>query len=125
VRLSVGVCCLSVVSQSLILPVSQSVRQTASPILTFYTLAPVRAGFSTDGTLPLDGVSQWAAILGGSNPTRTMIVIGNSTNECSWTAEDPRYHLSASPERDGADLPAGHWTDGAALQCGFAIKDYR
>jgi hypothetical protein len=79
-------------------------------------------GFSTDGTLPLDGVSQWAGILGGT-PSRTKIVIGNSTNECSWDAQDPRYHLSASLARDGSDLPAGFW-NANKLGCGFAIKEY-
>lgn len=87
-------------------------------------------GLSTAGTLPLDGVSQWGGLVHGT-PPRTRIVIGNSTNECSWESTDPRYHLSADPLRDGADLPAGYWHSvgqavgkGTTLGCGFAIKEY-
>lgn len=80
------------------------------------------AGFANNGTLPLDGVSQWAGILGGKR-ARSTIVIGNSTNECSWSKDDPRYHRHASLTRDGADLPAGVWK-GSKVGCGFAIKDY-
>ena len=57
---------------------------------------------------------------------RSKIVIGNSTNACSWHASDPRHHANADPARDGSDLPAGFYlgASGSALACGFAIKEY-
>ena len=50
------------------------------------------AGYDLQGTLPLDGVSQWAALSGKTPATpRTEVVLGNSTNLCSWQDEnDPR-----------------------------------
>lgn len=93
----------------------------------FATISAV-AGFGLNGTLPLDSIDQWAAILGepaAANP-RTKIVIGNSTNMCSWSVSDPRHHANADPARDGGDLPGGFYlgASGSALACGFAIKEY-
>lgn len=85
------------------------------------------AGYNLTGTLPLDGVNQWAAITGTALPPRDTVVIGNSTNECSWEVSDPRYHGHASVSAHGADLPAGAFSVGgsaAAVGCGFAIKKY-
>eukprot|EP00051_Salpingoeca_urceolata_P032885 m.17902 g.17902 ORF g.17902 m.17902 type:complete len:312 (-) comp5572_c0_seq1:77-1012(-) len=41
-------------------------------------------GIPTNGTKPLDGVSQWTGLLhpSSSKPSRTQLVIGNSTNYC-------------------------------------------
>jgi hypothetical protein len=94
----------------------------------FATISTV-AGFGLNGTLPLDSIDQWGAILGdfaGASGPRTKIVIGNSTNMCSWHASDPRNHANADPARDGSDLPAGFYlgASGSALACGFAIKEY-
>ena len=53
-------------------------------------IAPADVG----GSLPLDGVSQWAALSGaaapGAPPRRTNITLGNSTNMCAWKSGDPR-----------------------------------
>lgn len=57
----------------------------------------------TNGTLPLDGVSQWKAISSGDAPDqpRTQFVYGNSTNMCSWK---------------------GNVGEMAKLPCGFGIR---
>ena len=74
----------------------------------------VPAGYTLDGTLPLDGVSQWHALraVDQAAPVRTEIVLGNSTNLCSWTNEnDPRR--------------ARYLRDDSSSQqkgCGFAIR---
>ena len=66
------------------------------------TLADV-AGYTLDDTLPLDGVNQWPAIVAAASgtapplPPRNFIVLGNSTNACSWSADDDRYHGSKFP----------------------------
>ena len=115
------------------------------------TLSSV-AGYDLRGTLPLDGVDQWAflaaqplgeaaaaarAATGRAGPfpsARASLVVGNSTNDCSWAPTDPRYHGAANR----ADLPNGApevqavqaAVRGAgagkkkkhALQCGFATR---
>ena len=88
------------------------------------TLSTV-AGYSLDGTLPLDGVDQWGYITGATKTgaARTSLVIGNSTNMCSWPKGDPRYHGAATIATAGADLPAGAPELGkVTLGCGFAIR---
>jgi len=107
------------------------------------TLSSV-AGYDLDGTLPLDGVNQWAALkatakgefevarhLGRGQKKHSMVVIGNSTNACSWPIDDPRYHFSdelLEGARRGADVPSGAalaslygYEAAASLGCGFAI----
>ena len=80
------------------------------------------AGLDTRGTLPLDGVSQWAAMqnvattgrLGAATPPRKHVTLGNSTNSCSWPKGDPRrtrYEV-------GGELSELAGT----VDCGFAIR---
>ena len=88
------------------------------------TLSTV-AGYSLSGTLPLDGVDQWQLItgatpLGTAGVGRTTLVIGNSTNMCSWPTSDNRYHGHATLANAGADLPAGAVAPGVG--CGFATR---
>jgi hypothetical protein len=98
---------------------------------------------------PIDGVNQWDAIVAaargepagaiapprasrgaGSAPSnRTLLVIGNSTNECSWTASDPRYHGAAGVAEAfarGGDVPeplgGGSGAAKDSVGCGFAIR---
>eukprot|EP00040_Diaphanoeca_grandis_P003760 m.25803 g.25803 ORF g.25803 m.25803 type:complete len:638 (-) comp15175_c0_seq1:193-2106(-) len=87
------------------------------------TLSSV-AGYDLNGTQPLDGVNQWLALT-SLNPVgpRTHIVLGNSTNMCSWPKNDPRYHGRATIARDGADLPNGATENGDTLGCGFSIRE--
>lgn len=72
------------------------------------TLSSV-AGFDLQGTLPLDGVDQWAAFNAPEVPAsypRQYVVLGNSTNACRVAAQ--RQAASAS---DAAAKPA----------CGFGV----
>ena len=72
------------------------------------------AGYNLSGTLPLDGVSHYNAIIGSSDkPPRDDIVLGNATNLCSWRFGDPR--------REKYKRESG-WTS-ASLGCGFAIRN--
>ena len=75
------------------------------------TLSKV-AGYNLSGTLPLDGVSQWNEIRNSGNLSpRTAVVLGNSTDKCSWEAGDPRRAIyEGMPQAE-------------ALGCGFAIRD--
>lgn len=79
----------------------------------FPTLADI-AGYDLKGTLPLDGVSQWSGISSTSTltPPRTSVVLGNSTNLCSWDEGDPRRSRYVS---------AGIISTTAG--CGFALRD--
>lgn len=71
------------------------------------------AGYDLEGTLPLDGVSHHDAITGKTAmPPRDFIVVGNSTNLCSWKVGDSRR-----AKYDDAE------SVGASLGCGFAIRD--
>ena len=76
----------------------------------------VPAGYDLNGTLPLDGVSQWNFLAGegGLSPARTEVVLGNSTNLCSWTDEgDPRrakYLSNATSDKGcGFGIRSGQW----------------
>lgn len=77
------------------------------------TLASM-AGLDLSQSLPLDGLSHWAALTGAADspsPVRRSVTLGNSTNACSWPKGDPRrskYEV----------LPAA----AQALGCGFAIR---
>lgn len=70
------------------------------------------------GLQNLDGVSQWAAITSIGNPDaglwspppRSGLVIGNSTNECTWSGLNQRI-----TERSDPLVAAG------AVGCGFSI----
>jgi len=79
------------------------------------TLSSV-AGYPLTGTLPLDGVSQWGQISGSEDratPPRSGLVLGNSTNLCSWPVGDPRrsrYETAAAVQD-------------AKLGCGFGIRE--
>jgi len=81
------------------------------------------AGYPLTGTMPLDGVSQWAEISGSSStargdpPPRTGLVIGNSTNLCSWPQGDPRR---AKYEQNGIQPTTGRDN---LLGCGFGIRE--
>lgn len=97
------------------------------------TLASV-AGYDVSTIpLPLDGVNLWSSFVaaargeahisseGEERTNRTVLVIGNSTNECSWASDDPRYHGAAGIAEAfalGGDVPAPMNN----LGCGFAIR---
>ena len=80
------------------------------------------AGLDTRGTLPLDGVSQWAAMqnvastgeLDAATPPRKHVTLGNSTNICSWPEGDPRR----ARYEEGGELS----TLAGTVGCGFAIR---
>ena len=71
------------------------------------------AGYPLTGTLPLDGVSQWDSIHQGGTAVRTDIVLGNSTNLCSWKVGDPRRKRYENDENISKSL----------TPCGFSIRD--
>ena len=75
------------------------------------TLSKV-AGYNLSGTLPLDGVSPWNEIRSSGNLSpRTAVVLGNSTDKCSWEEGDPRRAIyEGMPQAE-------------VLGCGFAIRD--
>jgi len=83
------------------------------------TLADV-AGYNLTGTLPLDGVSQWNGISRGEvqdiSFARNSLVLGNSTNLCSWQVNDPRRTKYEDPIN----------SNGAKIQttagCGFGLR---
>jgi len=84
------------------------------------TLADV-AGYDAKGGLPLDGVSQWAAInapttflTAGASYPRQYVVLGNSTNDCKWAADarqDDQPSAMAAPTDVGCGF-AVHLNDG-------------
>ena len=77
----------------------------------FATLGEV-AGFDTrNGTLPLDSVSQWTSLNMMSESPRDVVVLGNSTNTCSWKVGDAR--------RVRYDRL---WGSDGDKGCGFAIR---
>ena len=86
------------------------------------------AGLNTSGTLPLDGVSQWAAMqhvadhydVAGAptSPPRRHVTLGNSTNSCSWPKGDPRR---ARYEAGGL-LPDTVDDGKQMVSCGFSIR---
>ena len=71
------------------------------------------AGYDLTHTLPLDGVSQWEEISGrrlrhhSAPPPRTAVVLGNSTDKCSWKEGDPRRSKYTQQQ----------------LGCGFATRN--
>ena len=69
----------------------------------FPTLSHV-GGYNTSGTLPLDGVSQWEALLTGNSAphARDMVVLGNSTDDCTWGTAKGRVHC-------GFGIRSGDW----------------
>eukprot|EP00939_MAST-03C_sp_MAST-3C-sp1_P004453 g4453.t1 len=93
----------------------------------FPTLADV-AGFDLNGTLPLDGVSQFSFLFeegrgrrgnGDGHAQREEVVLGNATDLCSWKAGDPRrarYETAAHFFDDDDN------NNNAEKGCGFAIR---
>jgi len=85
------------------------------------TLSSV-AGYDLNQTLPLDGVDQWAALSGSGQQSgfpRSSVVLGNSTNDCSWPKGDAR-RARYDPLWD----TPGDVANGSAAQnpgCGFAV----
>ena len=69
------------------------------------TLADV-AGFDLDGTLPLDGVSQWNAIINNRTSPRSSFVYGNATDKCSSTNDQ---NGSVTQLGCGFGIRVGNW----------------
>jgi hypothetical protein len=114
------------------------------------TLASV-AGYDVSSIpLPLDGVNLWSSLVAAARgeeyiphdedetsgrvvaKNRTILVIGNSTNECTWDADDPRYHGADGVQEAflrGGDVPVPLLLNNnqkkktkGKLSCGFAIR---
>ena len=77
------------------------------------------AGINLENSLAnIDGVSQWDAMKGSAaklavSPPRDTLVIGNSTNDCSWNSDDSDL---PSISEDGSPRTAM-----SSVGCGFSI----
>jgi hypothetical protein len=67
---------------------------------------------NTTGTLPLDGVNQWPALVGGDATTRKEVVYGHQAGPTNGGLRQGRWKLL----RGGGDKPSGWTAPGYGLQ---------
>ena len=77
------------------------------------------AGGSTQGTLPLDGIDQWQAIVGGAKTSRKEVIYGHESGAVNFGLRSGQWKIlrcfSGAPCASAGDNPSGYTAPGYGL----------